>query len=304
MADRLPQEIWQQITKNLSFIDCQKGLRPVSKQMYTRFGNLFSGLPIHLWEKVFEHLGHKDLRVAITPACRTFNLVVKNSESKVIAATLFRERLKPDVLRGYIFISRHDLRIFTQQQVAVHPALKKIVLSLPSPAIQCGIVLEAEERRKLLESLPVPGENATRPPLVRMTVGLPDFRTTILIDKTLKIGPSAGQSTDETTNRGAKHVRRRSGVTVLDVMNAVLDIMAEYPATKIDSFTPARIQIGCGPHGHPLDDNPAADLVGFSKLRVSTRGPTPQLMGFQYSGEIVSAPCGLLVAPYIYNIRM
>ncbi|KAK6354529.1 hypothetical protein TWF696_003672 [Orbilia brochopaga] len=312
MVDRIPKEIWDRILKDFPFHELQTNIRPINKKLYALIGNIFHGLPPFLWDKVFEHLDHKDLCIAVRQTCKTFNLILQNTQSINIQEKLFTEPVRPDLLETYI--AQRDS--YNKTAIRIHPALTQTVLALPPLGARHGIVFTAEELEECFKMMPVPNENATSPAVPSLTLRLAGFRADVVLGETAVSAstpanqpvnglPKDPQSRKRKCDRmddydcdfdgGGTESPKKKAITVRDVVAGIFSLLAQNPTAKryFPDIKP-KIKRAAEPLGYPVDDEMNTDLIGLRELSVRSDGPSLRLIGFKYNdarldGEVLTS---------------
>ncbi|KAK6514659.1 hypothetical protein TWF281_004857 [Arthrobotrys megalospora] len=173
--ESLPIEILEKVLEDFTYTEIQKNIRPINHHFFAMFGNSFHGLPPVLWGKVFEHLGQEDL-LTVERTCTQFRGMIQKTRSPVIRATLFREHL----------VVGSQPPLMDPQDINVHPLFRMLDFSLRGSygrAEDCVDVHLAGGRKNTLRYFPASRDAATSPPYESLTVGLPQFKKTITINK-------------------------------------------------------------------------------------------------------------------------
>ncbi|KAK6330054.1 hypothetical protein TWF718_003482 [Orbilia javanica] len=87
----IPKEVWDEIFKPLTFLEIETNIHPINDHLFKIYGNIFHGLPANIWERVFENLQQRDLRVGVIQTCSVFKPIVTNTKSTVLKKALFED---------------------------------------------------------------------------------------------------------------------------------------------------------------------------------------------------------------------
>ncbi|KAK6498332.1 hypothetical protein TWF481_010923 [Arthrobotrys musiformis] len=171
----VPKEIWDEVFKEYTYTEVQRGVRPISRHLYQAYGNRFGGLSPQLWEKVFENLNHTDTRTGVAQTCTVFRGITRNTKSTTIRRTLFREYLPPN---SAAVVVREASGIKT------HPVFPSLTFEIGRHG-SAGVGVDVRGRGGALQMLrenKVGRENATSPPVEKLVVALPKWGRSITLD--------------------------------------------------------------------------------------------------------------------------